>query len=185
MLPVSVARDGEFRQDLPALEGEATYRIFNYRETHARSIIAPVASNHGVVLFRRSRFQNDAPHLKYWYLPVNCNLILYRFLLEADKVTVTTNWTPREVLLAREIYSRLREVKELQDRRIAKFDSKPETNSEDERDEESEGTEDESDETYEDEENSETDDESDSDVSHWEEDDGEQEESENDVESDS
>ncbi|KAJ7821634.1 hypothetical protein B0H14DRAFT_3875868 [Mycena olivaceomarginata] len=154
--PVSVARDGEFRQDLPALKGEATYRIFNYRETHARSIIAPAVSNHSVVSFRRSRFQNDAPHLKYWYLPVNCNLILYRFLLEADKVTVTTNRTPREVLLAREIYSRLREVKELQDRRIAKFGPKPEANSEDEprRDEGSEGTEDESDETYEDEENS-------------------------------
>ena len=58
-------------------------------------------------------------------MPVNCNLILYRFLLEADKVTVTTKFTPREIFLAQEIYDQLREVKERQDRRSLKFAAKP------------------------------------------------------------
>jgi hypothetical protein len=66
---------------------------------------------------------NTSP-LNFWYLPAPCNVILYMFLLEADKVENITESTRPEIILAQKIYTNLKEVRDRVARR-ARFHSKP------------------------------------------------------------
>jgi hypothetical protein len=88
-----------------------------------RSILAPKAFECGVVSLSRFQSKHDASPLDYWCFPpdctVNCNVVLYLFLKEADKIEPTTEPSRPEILLAQEIYGKLREVKNIQDRRRA------------------------------------------------------------------
>ncbi|KAJ7845456.1 hypothetical protein B0H13DRAFT_1908349 [Mycena leptocephala] len=112
--PLSVLVGGEFRQlpqDLQPRKGQMTYRIFNSIDPTMRSILAPKAFECGVVSFSRFQSKDDASPLDYWCFPPDCN--------EADKIEPTTEPSRPEILLAQEIYRKLREVKNIQDRRRA------------------------------------------------------------------
>ncbi|KAJ7863345.1 hypothetical protein B0H14DRAFT_2574984 [Mycena olivaceomarginata] len=95
-----------------------TERIFNRTKSQTRMVVgAPRRQS------MRYNPDNTSP-LNFWYLPAPCNVILYMFLLEADKVENITESTRPEILLAQKIYTDLKEVRDRVARR-ARFRSKP------------------------------------------------------------
>lgn len=119
--PVSTVVEGEFRPDIAPLETEDTFRIFKYRRPHKRTRDSRPAP---LTFYANQDRKANAP-VNYWHLPVPCNVILYLFLVEADKPVSTTKFTAPEILLARKIYNDLKAVRERKERRIAKCANKP------------------------------------------------------------
>lgn len=124
--PISILVHGEFRQDIRPRTGQDTFRIFRYREAHARRVIAPNALEASVVAFLPTPDQGTAPK-SYWDLPdVSCNVILYLFLLEAKKVEDedVTELTRPEIRMGKRIYCYLKDVEDNLARRAAKVAAK-------------------------------------------------------------
>ncbi|KAJ7080697.1 hypothetical protein C8R44DRAFT_895296 [Mycena epipterygia] len=119
--PVSVVVDGKFCPDIAPLEREDTFRIFKYKSPHERT----GASWPALLTFYANQDREANVPVNYWHLPVPCNVILYLFLVEADKPVSTTKFTAPEILLAQKIYKDLKAVREDQETRIAKFATKP------------------------------------------------------------